>query len=166
MFTLRINDNHYPMTTAPVEYFHGSSLTVSILPRVTYEVSEEIDRNHWEDWPGGIVDTIYFAMVDGWSSDGTMREDDPDLEPIYWAIEWNGQPIGRDELEELLNPGEVAINLLVGADRHGNPVEKQVEYRRLGGEKAERFVLDYADKHGLEINYLDRYGSLLVAQVE
>lgn len=24
----------------------------------------------------------------------------------------------------------------------------------------------YADKHCLEINYLDRYGSLLVAQVE
>ena len=166
MFTLRINDNRYPMFTAPVEYFHGSSLTVSILPRVTPEVSEEIDRNHWEDWPGGIVDTIYFAMVDGWSSDGTMREDDPDLEPIYWAIEHNGQPIGRDELEELLNPGEVAINLLVGTDRHGDTVETRVEYRRLGGHKAEQFVLDYADKHSLQINYLERYGSLLVAQVE
>jgi len=166
MFTLRINDNHYPMFTAPVEYFHGSSLTVSILPRVTQEVSEEIDHNHWEDWPGGIVDTIYFAMVDGWSSDGTMRDDDPDLEPIYWAIEHNGQPIGRDELEELLNPGEVAIHMLVGMNSRGDPVETRTEYRRLGGEKAERFVLDYADKHGLEINYLDRYGSLLVAQVE
>jgi hypothetical protein len=165
MLTLRINDSHYPMVTAPVEWHDGGWRT-SILPRVTPEVSEEIDHNHWEDWPGGIVDTIYFAMVDGWSSDGTMREDDPDLEPIYWAIEYNGQPIGRDELEELLNPGEVAINLLVGTDRHGNPVEKQVEYRRLGGHKAEQFVLDYADKHSLQINYLDRYGSLLVAQVQ
>jgi hypothetical protein len=165
MFTLRINDNHYPMFTAPVEWHDGGWRT-SILPRVTQEVSEEIDHNHWEDWPGGIVDTIYFAMVDGWSSDGTMRDDDPDLEPIYWAIEWKGQPIGRDALEELLNPGEVAIHMLVGTDSRGDPVETRVEYRRLGGEKAERFVLDYADKHGLEINYLDRYGSLLVAQVE
>jgi hypothetical protein len=165
MFTLRINDNHYPMVTAPVEWHDGGWRT-SILPRVTQEVSEEIDHNHWEDWPGGIVDAIYFAMVDGWSSDGTMREDDPDLEPIYWAIEWKGQPIGRDALEELLNPGEVAINMLVGMNSRGDPVETRVEYRRLGGEKAERFVLDYADKHGLEINYLDRYGSLLVAQVE
>jgi hypothetical protein len=165
MFTLRINDNHYPMVTAPVEWHDGGWRT-SILPRVPREVSEEIDHNHWEDWPGGIVDAIYFAMVDGWSSDGTMREDDPDLEPIYWAIEWKGQPIGRDALEELLNPGEVAINMLVGMNSRGDPVETRVEYRRLGGEKAERFVLDYADKHGLEINYLDRYGSLLVAQVE
>jgi hypothetical protein len=165
MFTLRINDSHYPMFTAPVEWHDGGWRT-SILPRVTQEVSEEIDHNHWEDWPGGIVDTIYFAMVDGWSSDGTMRDDDPDLEPIYWAIEWKGQPIGRDALEELLNPGEVAINMLVGKNSRGDPVETRVEYRRLGGEKAERFVLDYADKHGLEINYLDRYGSLLVAQVE
>ena len=165
MFTLRINDSHYPMITAPVEWHDGGWRT-SILPRVTPEVSEEIDHNHWEDWPNGIVDTIYFAMVDGWSSDGTMREDDPDLEPIYWAIEWKGQPIGRDALEELLNPGEVAINLLVGTDRRGDPVETRVEFRRLGGNEAEQFVLDYADKHGLEINYLDRYGSLLVAQVE
>jgi hypothetical protein len=165
MFTLRINDNHYPMVTAPVEWHDGGWRT-SILPRVTQEVSEEIDHNHWEDWPGGIVDTIYFAMVDGWSSDGTMRDDEPDLEPIYWAIEHNGQPIGRDALEELLNPGEVAINMLVGMNSRGDPLETRVEYRRLGGEKAERFVLDYADKHGLEINYLDRYGSLLVAQVE
>ena len=165
MFTLRINDSHYPMITAPVEWHDGGWRT-SILPRVTPEVSEEIDHNHWEDWPNGIVDTIYFAMVDGWSSDGTMREDDTDLEPIYWAIEWKGQPIGRDALEELLNPGEVAINLLVGTDRRGDPVETRVEFRRLGGHEAEQFVLDYADKHGLEINYLDRYGSLLVAQVE
>jgi hypothetical protein len=165
MFTLRINDNHYPMVTAPVEWHDGGWRT-SILPRVTPEVSEEIDHNHWEDWPGGIVDTIYFAMVDGWSSDGTMRDDDHDLEPIYWAIEWKGQPIGRDALEELLNPGEVAINLLVGTDRRGDPVETRVEFRRLGGHEAEQFVLDYVDKHGLEINYLDRYGSLLVAQVE
>jgi hypothetical protein len=153
------------MITAPVEWHDGGWRT-SILPRVTPEVSEEIDHNHWEDWPGGIVDSIYFAMVDGWSSDGTMREDDPDLEPIYCAIEWKGQPIGRDALEELLNPGEVAINLLVGTDRRGDPVETRVEFRRLGGHEAEQFVLDYADKHGLEINYLDRYGSLLVAQVE
>jgi hypothetical protein len=55
---------------------------------------------------------------------------------------------------------------LVGTDRRGDPVETRVEYRRLGGHEAEQFVLDYADKHGLEINYLDRYGSLLVAQVE
>ena len=165
MLTLRINDNHYPMVTAPVEWHDGGWRT-SILPRVTPEVSEEIDHNHWEDWPNGIVDSIIFAMVDGWSSDGTMREDDPDLEPIYWAIEWKGQPIGRDALEELLNPGEVAINLLVGTDRRGDPVETRVEFRRLGGHEAEQFVLDYADKHGLEINYLDRYGSLLVAQVE
>jgi len=165
MFTLRINDSHYPMITAPVEWHDGGWRT-SILPRVTEEVSEEIDHNHWEDWPGGIVDTIYFAMVDGWSSDGTMRDDDHDLEPIYWAIEWKGQPIGRDALEELLNPGEVAINLLVGTDRRGDPVETRVEFRRLGGHEAEQFVLDYAEKHGLEINYLDRYGSLLVAQVE
>jgi hypothetical protein len=95
-----------------------------------------------------------------------MREDHEELEPLYWAIEHNGQPIGRDALEELLNPGEVAINMLVGMNSRGDPVETRVEYRRLGGEKAERFVLDYADKHGLEINYLDRYGSLLVAQVE
>jgi hypothetical protein len=165
MFTLRINDSHYPMFTAPVEWHDGGWRT-SILPRVTQEVSEEIDHNHWEDWPSGIVDTIYFAMVDGWSADGTMREDDPDLEPIYWAIEHNGQPIGRDELEELLNPGEVAIHMLVGMNSRGDPVETRVEYRRLGGEQAERFVMDYADKHGLEINYLDRYGSLLVAQVQ
>jgi hypothetical protein len=165
MFTLRINDNHYPMVTAPVEWHDGGWRT-SILPRVTQEVSEEIDHNHWEDWPGGIVDTIYFAMVDGWSSDGTMRDDDPDLEPIYWAIEHNGQPIGRDALEELLNPGEVAINMLVGKNSRGDPLETRVEYRRLGGHEAERFVLDYADKHSLQINYLDRYGSLLVAQVE
>jgi hypothetical protein len=165
MFTLRINDNHYPMVTAPVEWHDGGWRT-SILPRVTPEVSEEIDHNHWEDWPGGIVDTIYFAMVDGWSSDGTMREDDPDLEPIYWAIEWNGQPIGRDKLEELLNPGEVAINMLVGMNSRGDPVETRVEYRRLRGHEAEQFVMDYADKHSLQINYLERYGSLLVAQVE
>ena len=165
MFTLRINDNHYPMITAPVEWHDGGWRT-SILPRVTPEVSEEIDHNHWEDWPGGIVDTIYFAMVDGWSSDGTMREDDPDLEPIYWAIEWNGQPIGRDALEELLNPGEVAIHMLVGTDSRGDPVETRVEYRRLRGHEAEQFVMDYADKHSLQINYLERYGSLLVAQVE
>ncbi len=165
MFTLRINDNHYPMVTAPVEWHDGGWRT-SILPRVTQEVSEEIDHNHWEDWPGGIADTIYFAMVDGWSSDGTMREDDPDLEPIYWAIEWNGQPIGRDALEELLNPGEVAIHMLVGTDSRGDPVETRVEYRRLRGHEAEQFVMDYADKHSLQINYLERYGSLLVAQVE
>jgi len=165
MLTLRINDSHYPMITAPVEWHDGGWRT-SILPRVTPEVSEEIDHNHWEDWPGGIVDTIYYGMVDGWSSDGTMRDDDPDLEPIYWAIEWKGQPIGRDALEELLNPGEVAIHLLVGTDRRGDPVETRVEYRRLRGHEAEQFVMDYADKHGLEINYLDRYGSLLVAQVE
>ena len=165
MFTLRINDNHYPMVTAPVEWHDGGWRT-SILPRVTQEVSEEIDHNHWEDWPGGIVDAIYFAMVDGWSSDGTMREDDPDLEPIYWAIEHNGQPIGRDALEELLNPGEVAIHMLVGTDSRGDPVETRVEYRRLRGHEAEQFVMDYADKHSLQINYLERYGSLLVAQVE
>ena len=165
MFTLRINDNHYPMVTAPVEWHDGGWRT-SILPRVTQEVSEEIDHNHWEDWPGGIVDTIYFAMVDGWSSDGTMRDDDPDLEPIYWAIEHNGQPIGRDALEELLNPGEVAIHMLVGTDSRGDPVETRVEYRRLRGHEAEQFVMDYADKHSLQINYLERYGSLLVAQVE
>jgi hypothetical protein len=165
MFTLRINDNHYPMITAPVEWHDGGWRT-SILPRVTPEVSEEIDHNHWEDWPGGIVDTIYFAMVDGWSSDGTMRDDDPDLEPIYWAIEHNGQPIGRDALEELLNPGEVAIHMLVGTDSRGDPVETRVEYRRLRGHEAEQFVMDYADKHSLQINYLERYGSLLVAQVE
>jgi hypothetical protein len=165
MFTLRINDNHYSMVTAPVEWHDGGWRT-SILPRVTQEVSEEIDHNHWEDWPDGIVDTIYFAMVDGWSSDGTMREDDPDLEPIYWAIEWKGQPIGRDALEELLNPGEVAIHMLVGTDSRGDPVETRVEYRRLRGHEAEQFVMDYADKHSLQINYLERYGSLLVAQVE
>ena len=165
MLTLRINDNHYPMIVAPVEWNDGGWRT-SILPRVTPEVSEEIDHNHWEDWPGGIVDTIYFAMVDGWASDGTMREDDPDLEPLYWAIEHNGQYIPRDELEELLNPGEVTINLLVGTNRDGDPVEVPVERRRLGGHQAEQFVMDYANQHHLDIRYMDRYGSLLVAQVE
>lgn len=165
MLTLRINQNRYPMITAPVEWNDGGWRT-SILPRVTPEVSEEIDHNHWEDWPGGIVDTIYYAMVDGWASEGTMREDDPDLEPICWAIEHNGQPIGRDALEELLNPGEVTINLLVGTNAQGDPVEVPVERRRLGGHEAEQFVMDYANQHHLEINYLDRYGSLLVAQVE
>jgi hypothetical protein len=166
MFTLRINDNHYPMTTAPVEYFHGSSLTVSILPRVTQEVAEEIDKNHASTMEGFIVDCIYYAMVDGWASDGRLYDDDEEYGPLEWEIQKDGKPIGRDELEELLNPGEVAINLLVGTDRRGDPVETRVEFRRLGGHEAEQFVLDYADKHGLEINYLDRYGSLLVAQVE
>ena len=166
MLTLRINSNHYPMITAPVEYFHGSSLTSSILPRVTQEVAEEIDKNHAPEMEGFIVDCIYYAMVDGWASDGRLYDDDEEYGPLDWEIQKDGQYIPRDALEELLNPGEVAINLLVGTDRRGDPVETRVEFRRLGGEKAERFVMDYADKHGLEINYLDRYGSLLVAQVE
>jgi len=166
MFTLRINDNHYPMFTAPVEYFHGSSLTVSILPRVTQEVAEEIDQNHAPEMEGFIVDCIYYAMVDGWASDGKLYDADEEYGPLDWQIEHNGQPIGRDQLEELLNPGTVTINLLVGTNREGDPVEVKVESRRIGGHQAEQFVMDYANKHCLEINYLDRYGSLLVAQVE
>lgn len=165
MITLRINDNHYPTILGPVEWNDGGWRT-SILPRVSEEVAEEIDHNHWEDCPGQIVDTIYYAMVDGWSASGFLREDDPDLEPLYWAIEVNGQPIDRDELENLLNPGEVTINMLVGTNSHGHPVEVPVERRRLGEGKAEQFVMDYADKHHLKILYLDRYDKLLVAQVE
>ena len=166
MLTLRINQNHYPMITAPVEYFHGSSLTSSILPRVTQEVAEEIDKNHAPDMEGFIVDCIYYAMVDGWASDGRLYDDDEEYGPLDWEIQKDGQPIARDALEELLNPGEVTINLLVGTNSQGDPVEVPVEHRRLGGHQAEQFVMDYAAKHCLEINYLDRYGSLLVAQVE
>lgn len=166
MLTLRINQNHYPMVTAPVEYFHGSSLTSSILPRVTQEVAEEIDRNHAPEMEGFIVDCIYYAMVDGWASDGRLYDDDEEYGPLDWEIQKDGQYIARDALEELLNPGEVTINLLVGTNRAGDPVEVKVEHRRLGGHEAEQFVMDYAAKHHLEINYLDRYGSLLVAQVE
>ena len=166
MFTLRINDNHYPMFTAPVEYFHGSSLTVSILPRVTQEVAEEIDQNHAPEMEGFIVDCIYYAMVDGWASDGKLYDADEEYGPLDWEIQKDGQYIPRDELEELLNPGEVTINLLVGTNSHGDPVEVKVESRRLGGHQAEQFVMDYAAKHHLEINYMDHYGSTLVAQVE
>ena len=60
----------------------------------------------------------------------------------------------------------LTINLLVGTNAQGDPVEVKVESRRIGGHQAEQFVMDYANKHHLEINYLDRYGSLLVAQVE
>lgn len=166
MLTLRINQNYYPMFTAPVEYMHGSSWTFSILPRVTQEVSDEIDRNHPCHSDGFIVDCIYYAMVDGWASDGRLYDDDEEYGPLDWQIEHNGQPIARDDLEELLNPGEVTINLLVGTNSQGDPVEVPVERRRIGGHEAEQFVMDYANKHCLEINYLDRYGSLLVAQVE
>ena len=166
MLTLRINANYYPMTTAPVEWMHGHEWTSSILPRVTQEVADEIDANHASTMAGFVVDCIYYAMVDGWASDGRLYDDDEEYGPLEWQIEHNGQPIARDELEELLNPGEVAINLLVGTNQDGDPVEVKVESRRLGGHKAEQFVLDYASKHHLEINYLDRYGSLLVAQVE
>ena len=166
MLTLRINAHHYPMVTAPVEYMHGSDWTMSILPRVTQEVSDEIDRNHAPEMEGFIVDCIYYAMVDGWASDGKLYDDDEEYGPLEWEIQKDGQYIPRDELEELLNPGEVTINLLVGTNRDGDPVEVKVERRRLGGHQAEQFVMDYAAKHCLEINYLDRYGSLLVAQVE
>ena len=166
MLTLRINAHHYPMVTAPVEYMHGSDWTMSILPRVTQEVSDEIDRNHAPEMEGFIVDCIYYAMVDGWASDGKLYDDDEEYGPLEWEIQKDGQYIPRDELEELLNPGELTINMLVGSNRDGDPVEVKVESRRLGGHKAEQFVMDYAAKHCLEINYLDRYGSLLVAQVE
>ena len=165
MLTLRINQNHYPMTTAPVEYMHGSSWTMSILPRVTQEVSDEIDRNHAPDMEGFIVDCIYYAMVDGWASNGRLYDEDEEYGPLDWQIEYNGQPIQRNDLEELLN-GEVVINMLVGMNAKGDAVEVPVERRRLGGHQAEQFVMDYANQHHLEINYLDRYGSLLVAQVE
>ena len=166
MLTLRINAHHYPMVTAPVEYMHGSDWTMSILPRVTQEVSDEIDRNHAPEMEGFIVDCIYYAMVDGWASDGKLYDDDEEYGPLEWEIQKDGQYIPRDELEELLNPGELTINMLVGSNRDGDPVEVKVESRRLGGHQAEQFVMDYANKHCLEINYLDRYGSLLVAQVE
>lgn len=165
MLSLRINDNHYPLTTGAVEYMRGSHWESSILPRISQDVSDEIDHNHCEDYKGFIAESIHYAMVDGWSSDGMLREDDPDLEPLYWAIEKDGALIGRDELEELLNPGEVTIHMLVGSNRDGDPVEVQVEHRRLGGHKAEQFVMDYANQHHLDINYMDRYGSMLVAQV-
>ena len=166
MLTLRINDYHYPLTIERVEWMHGSSWTSSLLPRISDEVSDQIDRNHNEDFPGLVQETIHFAMIDGWSCAGLMREDDPDLEPLYWAIEKDGQPIGRNDLEDLLNPVDVTINLLVGENRGGDPVEVKVESRRLGGSEAEQFVLDYANKHHLELTYMDRYGSLLVAQVQ
>lgn len=165
MLTLRINQNRYPMVTAPVEYMHGSSWTMSILPRVTPEVSDEIDRNHAPDMEGFIVDCIYYAMVDGWASNGRLYDEDEEYGPLDWQIEHNGQPIQRNDLEALLN-GEVVINMLVGMNAKGDPVEVPVERRRLGGHEAEQFVMDYANQHHLEINYLDRYGSLLVAQVE
>jgi hypothetical protein len=166
MLTLRINQNHYPMTTAPVEYMHGSSWTFSILPRVTQEVADEIDKNHAPEMEGFIVDCIYYAMVDGWASDGRLYDDDEEYGPLDWEIQKDGQYIPRDALEELLNPGEVTINLLVGTNRDGDPVEVKVESRRLGGHEAEQFVMDYAAKHHLDIRYMDRYGPLLVAQVE
>lgn len=166
MLTLRINDNHYPLTVGRADYMHGSEWTWTNCVRISDEVSDEIDHNHNEDFPGLVQETIHFALIDGWASEGTMREDHEELEPLCWAIEHNGQPIGRDALEELLNPGEVTINMLVGTNREGDPVEVKVERRRIGGHEAEQFVMDYANKHGLEINYLDRYGSVLVAQVE
>lgn len=165
MLTLRINQNRYPMITAPVEYMHGSSWTMSILPRVTQKVAKEIDKNHASCMKGFIVDCIYYAMVDGWASDGTLYDADEEYGPLEWQIEHNGKPIQRNDLEDLLN-GEVTINMLVGYNSDGDPVETTVERRRLGGHEAEQFVMDYANKHHLEINYLDRYGSLLVAQVE
>ena len=106
MLRLRINDKFYAVYVEPVEYMDGMGWTSSIMPRVTVETSEEIDRNHWADWPGGFVDMIYFAMVDGWATSGTLREDDPDFEPLYWAIEQDGVLIGRDDLHTLLNPAE------------------------------------------------------------
>ena len=166
MLTLRITDNHYPLTVGRADYMHGSEWTWTNCVRISDEVSDEIDHNHNEDFPGLVQETIHFALIDGWTTEGTMREDDDELEPLFWCIEKDGQPIGRDELEELLNPGEVAINLLVGTNRDGDPVEVPVERRRLGGHKAEQFVLDYANQHHLDIRYMDRYGSLLVAQVE
>ena len=104
MFTLRVNEKHYPMVTAPVEYMNGSDWTSSILPRVTSKVSEEIDHNHCQECRGFLVDTIYFAMIDGWSSAGTIFADDEELKPVHWAIEYKGSPIGRNALELLLNP--------------------------------------------------------------
>jgi hypothetical protein len=103
MFTLRVNDSHYPMVSAPVDWHDGGWRT-SILPRVTPEVSEEIDHNHCPEYRGFLVDTIYFAMIDGWSSAGTIFKDDEELEPVHWAIEYKGSPIGRNALELLLNP--------------------------------------------------------------
>lgn len=104
MFTLRVNEKHYPMVTAPVEYMNGSDWTSSILPRVTSKVSEEIDHDHCQEYRGFLVDTIYFAMIDGWSSAGTIFADDEELKPVHWAIEYKGSPIGRNALELLLNP--------------------------------------------------------------
>jgi hypothetical protein len=54
MLTLRINSNHYPMITAPVEWNDGGWRT-SILPRVTPEVSEEIDHNHFDRYGSLLV---------------------------------------------------------------------------------------------------------------
>lgn len=107
MLSLRINDKSYPTVNAPVEYMTGCDWVSSILPRVTRETAQQIDQNHLPGWPGFIVDTIYFAMIDGWSSSGTIFEDDEEIQPIHWAIEHDGKPIGRDDLEELLNPAEV-----------------------------------------------------------
>lgn len=104
MLRLRINDNFYPVNVESVEYMDGIGWTSSLMPQISVETSEAIDRNHWADWPGGIMDMIHFAMVDGWTTNGTMREDDPNFEPIYWAIEKDGVLIGRDELHNLLNP--------------------------------------------------------------
>lgn len=166
MLTLRINDNHYPLNVGRVDFMRGSSWTWTNCVQISEEVSDEIDHNHNEDFPGLVQETIHFALIDGWTTEGTMREDDDELEPLFWCIEKDGQYIPRDELEELLNPGEVTINLLVGTNRDGDPVEVPVERRRLGGHEAEQFVMDYANQHHLDIRYMDRYGSLLVAQVE
>ena len=105
MFTLRINQNCYPMVTATVEWNDGGWRT-SILPRVTPEVADEIDRNHAPDMEGFIVDCIYYAMVDGWASNGRLYDEDEEYGPLDWQIEHNGKPIQRNDLEALLN-GEV-----------------------------------------------------------
>lgn len=163
MLRLRINDNFYPLQVGRVDYMHGSEWTHTQCVQISDDVSELIDRNHSQDWPGFLRETIHFALIDGWVTEGTFREDDPDYEPIYWCIEDENGLIGRDALEDRLNQ-EVIVNLRVGTNRHGDPVDVVVEHRRIAG--AEDWVQAYAQQHHLDLTFMERYGPLLVAVVE
>lgn len=101
MITLKVNDTIYPVNVQPLRWMHGYDWVEHPAIQIPDEVSDQLDQ-YYQELPGFIRETIQFSLIDGWSSSGTIFEDDTEYPPVRWAILVNGDPVGRDELQDVL----------------------------------------------------------------